>query len=125
MSFDLAVWEGPRPRTDSEAQSEFKRLTASPVGAGPSGPPGDKIRAFIAAITAVYPDITDLPDDEVDDGVWSDGPLLGNARGPFFYFGIVWSRVEEVAPVVANPATKHGLVCFDPQRGRCVPSWGG
>jgi hypothetical protein len=62
----------------------------------------------------------DLPDDTIDDGVWSDGPLIHNASGPFFYFGMIWSRAEEVASFAASVAKKHGLVCFDPQSGRCA-----
>jgi hypothetical protein len=120
MSFDLAVWEGRLPRTDADALAEFKRLYAQHLEDGPTSPPSDRIKTFIDAITETYPDIMDLPDDKIDDGVWSDGPLINNASGPFFYFGMVWSRAEEVAAFVADVAEKHGLVCFDPQSGRCA-----
>ncbi len=73
---------------------------------------------FIATITEKYPDIVDLPDELVDEGVWSDGPLKANASGPYFYFGIVWSRAEDVAEFVADVAREQGLVCFDPQSGQ-------
>ena len=120
MSFDLAVWEEPTPRTDGEALDELQRLRAQYLGKGASAPPSERIKAFIAALTERYPDITELPDDEVDDGVWSDGPLVDNASGPIFYFGIVGSRAEDVTEYVAHIAAEHGLVCFDPQSGRCV-----
>jgi hypothetical protein len=119
VSFDLAVWEGPKPQTDTDALAEFERLYAEHIGSGSNEAPSPAIREFVAAITTDHPDLTDLPDDEIDEGVWSDGPLINNARGPFFYFGIVWSRAEDVAPTVARIAAKRGLVCFDPQAGTC------
>jgi hypothetical protein len=119
MSFNLAVWEGPRPGTNADALAEFERLYAEYME-GESVAPTARVKAFIAAITAKYPDLVDLPDDQVDDGVWSDGPLINNASGPLFYFGIVWSRVEEVAPFVAEVARSEGLVCFDPQSNSLV-----
>ena len=117
MSFNIAVWEGETPAGDTEALAEFQRLSAKYLDGDDATETSPAIKAFIAAMTAEYPDIVDLPDDEVDDGVWSDGPLIGNARGPFFYFGIVFSQVEDVAPFVARVALEHGLVCFDPQSG--------
>ena len=108
------------PRTDAEALAEFKRLYALHFEIGPTSPPSDKIKFFLAAITKKYPDITDLPDEEIDDGVWSDGPLINNASGSFFYFGMIWSRATEVSSFAADVAMKHGLVCFDPQSGRCA-----
>jgi hypothetical protein len=118
MSFTLAVWEGPRPSAD--ALAEFERLSARYLGTDDPAPPTPRVRAFIEAITAKYPDLGDLSDDEIDDGVWSDGPLVGNANGPFFYFGLVWSRVEEVVPFLAETARAHGLVCFDPQSNALI-----
>ena len=60
----------------------------------------------------------DLPDDRVDDGVWSDGPLLNDASGPLFYLGVVGGFVEDVVPFVARIAAEHRLVCFDHQGGK-------
>lgn len=120
VSFDLAVWEGPLPISDAAALALFKRLSAEHVGSPPFAPPTEKIRSFLADITKIYPEARDLPYERFDEAVWSDGPLINNAGGPFFYFGIVWTRAKEVAPVVARIAAKHGLVCFDPQSGRRV-----
>jgi hypothetical protein len=74
-------------------------------------------------VTAKYPDIpdvADLSDDEIDDGVWSDGPLINNASGPLFYFGLAGTRFDEAAPFVVDVAREHGLVCFDPQDSSVV-----
>ena len=119
MSYNLAVWEGPPPSTDEEAVAEFERLQARYMS-GTTEQPSPAIRAFVAAITSEYPDIVDLPDDRVDDGVWSDGPLLSDASGPLFYFGVVGSFVEDVVPFVTRIAAEHRLVGFDPQEGKCL-----
>jgi hypothetical protein len=51
MSFSLAVWEGAPPQTDTAALAEFKRLYALHFEIGPTSPPSDKMRKFLAAIT--------------------------------------------------------------------------
>lgn len=63
-----------------------------------------------------YPDLMDLPDDDLDTSAWADGPLTGNVMGPFFYFALTYSGAEEALAFVAETARTHGLVCFDPQR---------
>ena len=117
MSYNLAVWEGPPQSADEETVAEFQRLYAKYMD-GATEPPSPAIKAFIAAITSEYPDIVNLPDDRVDDGVWSDGPLINNASGPLFYFGVVGRFVEDVVPFVARVAIEQQLVCFDPQEGK-------
>jgi hypothetical protein len=114
MSFDLAVWEGARPRTNEDGAAEFAQLHANYIDGKPVKPT-PRITAFVAAVTAKYPDLTDMPDDRVEDGVWADSPLMNNASGPYFYFCIRWSRAEEVSAFVAEVAKELGLVCFDPQ----------
>jgi len=121
MSFDLAVWEGMPPRSAADASETFQRLYGRHVEGEAHEEPSPAIRAFVEEITTEYPDLVDLPEDKIDDGVWADGPLLGNASGPFCYFGIVWSRAESVASFVARVAADRKLVCFDPQEGRCMP----
>ena len=117
MSLNLAVWEGPTPRTDFDARAEFARLYDSSKN---SGLPTPAIVRYVEAVTAKYPCICTLDDDSVDDGVWSDGPLINNARGRLFYFGIVGSRFREVAPFAVSVAHEMGLVCFDPQSGALI-----
>ena len=118
MSIDLAVWEGPRPASDAEALKEFESLYARHVESGSPSAPSERISAYVTALLARYPDLTELDDDAVDDSPWSDGPLIGNASGPFIYFGFVVSGVEKGAwKFAVETAREHGLVCFDPQFG--------
>jgi hypothetical protein len=115
MSIDLAVWEGPRPASDADALKQFESLYARHVESGSPSAPSERISAYVTALLARYPDLTELDDDSVDDSPWSDGPLIGNASGPFIYFGFVSSGVEEAWPFAVETARKLGLVCFDPQ----------
>jgi len=115
MSIDLAVWEGPRPASDADALKQFESLYARYVESGSRAAPSERISAYVAALLARYPDLTELDDDSVDDSPWSDGPLIGNASGPFIYFGFVVSGVEKAWSFAVKTAREHGLVCFDPQ----------
>ena len=118
MSYDLAVWDGPAPATSAEASREFERRYEQLMAA--EVPPIPAIAAFVELLTHRWPDLTELDDDHVDDAPWADGPLIYNARGDTFYFGVVYSAVEEVVPWIAEQARLHGLVCFDPQQDRLL-----
>jgi hypothetical protein len=114
VSYDFAVWEGERPQTSEQAGDVFSGLYEQYVIGGKS-PARPKVVAFVTSLLTEYPDLTELDDDHVDESPWSDGPLIGNASGPLFYFGVVPSRAEEMRPFVGTRAREHGLVCFDPQ----------
>ncbi|MCP3913322.1 MAG: hypothetical protein GY713_20530 [Actinomycetia bacterium] len=83
MSYDLAVWEGPTPRSDEQAAQVFTELSKR------------------------YPDRADPPDPE--HSPWSDGPLAHNATGPLLYFGMVASRpdLEQPGPL---PSALHTAI---------------
>jgi len=118
ISVNLAVWEGPRPASDAEALNAFEALYDRYIDTDSKSAPSERISAYVAALLARYPDLTELDDDCVDDSPWADGPLIGNAGGPFIYFGFVPSGVEKGAWTFAvDTAREHGLVCFDPQSG--------
>jgi hypothetical protein len=119
MSFDLAVWEGTRPESSDEALERFQELYDRYIEEKMESPSPTIIR-FVRTLTTTYPDLSELPSDRLDESPWADGPLLGNASGPFFYFGISFSRVEEVVPFIAETARTHGLICFDPQSGEVL-----
>ena len=91
MSVDMAVWEGDRPQSDEDAGQTFKALYDKYVGREYPIDPTPKIKEFVEALTATFPDLDSLSDDEVDDSPWADSPLLGNASGPFIYFSMVAS----------------------------------
>jgi hypothetical protein len=116
VSFDLAVWEGPRPASNEAALAEYERMMDQWQGEGtpPYADPTPAIRGYVAALLSHWPDITG---DDGDDSPWADGPIINNATGPIFYFSMVWSQAEQASAYCAEVARAHGLVCFDPQSG--------
>jgi hypothetical protein len=116
VSIDLAVWEGPEPASDGEALQTFEELYERYVEAEDKTVPTDRIAAYVSALLARYPDLTELDNDVVDDSPWADGPMINNAIGPFIYFGMVTNdAAEEAWPFAVSTARSLGLVCFDPQ----------
>ena len=118
MSYDIAVWESDRPSDDAEALKVYEAMWEKYEDAAP--PPSPAILEYARALTAKYPDLDDLSDDEVDTSPWADSPLEGNIMGPFFYFAMTYSGAERALPFVAETARARGLVCFDPQEQRLI-----
>jgi len=77
-------------------------------------------------LTAKYPCISTLSDDEVDEGVWSGGPLWNDFGHRAAVLGMVYSRVAEVLPFLVKTANDLDLVVFDwagPSIYRPKSSW--
>lgn len=118
MSYDLAVWEGDRPASDELAYTAFQALCEKYVEAEEHIPPSARLTAYVEALLARWPDITDEGGEE---SPWASGPLIGEAVGPFMYFPIGWSGAEEASAFAADLAQAHGLVCYDPQMEQMRP----
>src|SRR5437870_781951 len=118
MSYDVAVWDGQMPANDEQAMEVYQSLWERHKTT--DEPPSPRILGYIQSLTARYPDLMDLSDDEGDDSPWADGPLTKDVMGAFFYFGLVFSKAEEALPFIAETAREHGLVCFDPQAERLI-----
>lgn len=125
MSFDLTGWEGERPESDEIALTVFlslidtwqsddslEVLEANMRGEKTTHDPTSTIERHVAALLDRWPVVST---DEGADSPWSDGPLIINATGPFFYFGMTRSRAEEASDLASRVASEHGLVCLDPQ----------
>ena len=125
MSYDLAFWTGTRPESDSEALAQFEKLYQRHVQSKRPEAPASELLAFVAAATRRYPDLTELPDERRDEGVWSDGPLQNNIAGPLLYLGIAWSRADEVRTFLIDLASKTNLVAFDPQTAKLASTSAG
>ncbi|MGF0115302.1 hypothetical protein ACQFYA_03105 [Promicromonospora sp. Marseille-Q5078] len=100
----------------------FERLMDQMEAADEEREPAPQIRAYVDALLARWPDITE---DENDDSPWADGPLIGNAWGDAIYFSMVWSRCEEASEFAANLAEQHDLICYDPQLEQLRPERAG
>jgi hypothetical protein len=110
VSYNVAICLQPIPASDTEAWKELDPLIEA------KGQPPEVFRELHDLLTAKYPCISTLSDDEVDNGVWSDGPLWNNFGHRAAVLGMVYSRVEEVLPFLVKTANDLGLVVFD---------WGG
>ena len=107
MSYNVAITLPTMPANDAAA---WKALDAVIDAEGPVPSVFDEL---LLKLTAKYPCICDLPDDQVDDGVWSDGPLRNNLGHQASVLGMVYSRVDEVLPFLIREANALGLVVFD------------
>lgn len=113
MSYIVSITRCPIPATDAEAWKVLEALQKQERGAQAS----DFIE-LIELFKNEFPCICDLPDETVDElGVWSDGPLTGNAGEHCITLGIVYSAVDRVLPVITRIALQNGFALFDPQTG--------
>src|SRR6478672_9789771 len=101
MSYNVVVCRSPVPEDNAEVWQQMDDLIQQ------EGPVPPVFETFIDRLTARYPCMCDLPDDEVDDGVWSDGPLRDNAGHRVTVLGIS-NRLDEVLPFVIATANDLG-----------------
>jgi hypothetical protein len=111
MSYSMMVFEGDVPRSEREAIAAYEAMIER-YQDGEAVEPTPAIRAYVEALLARWPDITD---DGGEDSPWADGPLIGDASGPMLHFALVFSSLEESVPFVVAEAQRHNLVCVDPQ----------
>ena len=66
----------------------------------------------------LYPCLSSLSEDQIDDGVWCDGPLINNFMVKAPVIGFSYSKVEEALPVIGNLALSMGLSVLDWQASK-------
>ncbi len=109
MSYDVVVVDPPLPASDAEAWDQLDSLIAQ------EGTVPPRFRTLHDLLVAQYPCLSTLSDDEIDDGVWSDGPLWNNFGARAACLGISYSRVEEVLPFLISTARSLDFAVFDSQ----------
>ena len=114
MSFDLGVFHVDSPISSSEAAEIYVQLCEGNVDVVN---PSENIDSFVQELTSQYPQIDDYSDEDVDDCPWSTSFDISDGS---VVMPMVWSRVEEVAPVVMRLAAKYDLACYDPQEDRVI-----
>lgn len=77
--------------------------------------PHPTLQELYDQLTAKYPCICDLSDEEIDNGVWADGPLINNFAQDLAMVSISFSVIEEVAPFVIETANALNITVFDHQ----------
>jgi hypothetical protein len=102
-------WE-PSLVIDHSSPSFRQQLSAAQAS---TDPPSAKMLAFVARLTATYPDLT-----TTDDTPWATGPLTGEISGRFIHFPISWSWYKSsLIAFIVNTGQSVGLHCYDPQSG--------
>ncbi len=108
MSYNIAVVNFKLPENYEEAVELVNPLTGIDVEEIES-----IYKEFHDEVTKIFPCLCSLPDDEIDDGVWCDGPLIDNFTVKAPVIGFSYSKVEEAMPVVGNLALNMGLSVLD------------
>ena len=114
MSYNLTISRNNISSDDKQAWADLDSLYEKEDLATEQG---QDFLDLIEKLKAKFPCICDLPDDEVDDGVWSDGPLSNNAGKDLTTLGVVWSQVDNAIPFLIKTANEKGFVVFDSQTG--------
>jgi hypothetical protein len=109
VSYTVAICTPPVPADDCEAWGQLEGWIDE-LGQVPA-----VFHELLNRLTVRYPCLCDLPDERIDDGVWSDGPLRHTLGHRVSILGIVYPRVEEVLPFLTRTANDLGLVVFDQQ----------
>jgi hypothetical protein len=107
MSYNVAITLPDIPSSDADAWAALDDVINTKGEVPPI------FSNLLSRLTRRYPCICDLPVEQVDDGVWSDGPLRNNLGHRASVLGMVYSRVDEVLPFLIEQATSLGLVVFD------------
>jgi hypothetical protein len=114
MSYVVHIIQPPVPADDDAAwELMWEVAERENQGAVPQ-----VFQDLITRLTQRYPCICDLPDDQADDGVWTDGPLRNNATPNITILGIRAGNLRAVQPFVVSTANALGLVVFDMQLGK-------
>jgi hypothetical protein len=107
MSYNVAIVIPPVPADDAQAWQAVDALIEQ------QGPRPAVFQELHDRLTARFPCMCAVPEDEIDDTVWSDGPLINNFSHRAAVLGISYPRVDEVLPFLIATANGLSLVVFD------------
>ncbi|MEZ9858652.1 hypothetical protein AB4381_09235 [Vibrio splendidus] len=108
MSYTIAIVDFKLPENFDEAVALVNPLTEIDV---------EEIEViyqqFHDEVIKLFPCLCSLSDENVDNGVWCDGPLINNFTVKAPVIGFSYSKAEEALPVVGQLALKMGLSILD------------
>ena len=110
MSYTVGLLIGPAPTTNAEAFDLFAQLNDA---ADPDEAPHPTFVKLHAQLTERFPCICNLSDEDLDEGVWCDGPLINNFGERTAVIGCVFSAVAKTIPFVVATALGLGVTVFD------------
>jgi len=112
VSFDYAVWDGPRPVDDAAAEATFDRLLdAVNEMRGEVVPPTAALDRFITDLERRWPL-------DADDAPWALSPIRPSAHGPFLMLHFSGAATAEDVTWVDAKARERGLVRYDPHNSQ-------
>lgn len=116
MSFDLGVFYTEKSLTD-EAALERYAAYCEQDDLTPYIEPSPRVAAFVKDLTGQYPQLHDVPDEELEDCPWSAAFDVseGHVLMCMTYF---WA--PDMTDLIVGLAQKHGLVCVCPQSGEIL-----
>jgi hypothetical protein len=112
MSYDLAVWYPGHRLSDKEALEQYFDLCDQKVD---GLRPHSSVDAFYLELSAIHPEIDDVPEDKLDDVTFSPWSIAHDRSDRHIIMCCVWSQADHVHELVLELAKKHGLAVFDPQ----------
>jgi hypothetical protein len=112
MSYDLAVWYPDRLLSAEQALTQYDELCDENISGLKLHP---SIDAFYKELSNIHPEIDDVPEDKLDDVIFSPWSVAHDRSDRHIIMCCVWSRADYVHEFVLNLANKHGLAVFDPQ----------
>jgi len=113
VSFDLAVLSAARPLDAEQARDAYERLASGEEWYAVL-PQDDRVAQFVAALSARWPDIDTLPEDQIEASPWSNGFDVSPAH---VLLNMRWSSPDEIIQFCEATASALGLNLFDPQDG--------
>jgi amino acid transporter len=112
MSCDYAVWHTQARMSNAQAGRLYHALCAGDT----SGVfPSPAIAAFYEEITALHPEIDDVPQDQLDHHELCPWSVAIDRSDGHLIMCSVWPRADYVGGLVRKLARKHGLAMYDPQ----------
>lgn len=105
MSYDLALWRGPRPADDEAAAEEFERL--ADAAEEKELPSTQAVHELAAAL------VERCGDDS--GGVWATWPPESDSSGDYMYLNLTLDEGAAAVAKIALTARRMGFVCYDPQ----------
>lgn len=109
MSYNVTISRKNISPDDKQAWAELNKLYEQEDSATEQG---QDFLDLIEKLKVKFPCICYLPDDKVDDGIWSDGPLSNNAGKDLTTLGVVFSQVDNAIPFLIKTANDNGFVVF-------------
>jgi hypothetical protein len=110
VTFDLYLWASPSPVTADQADAICQRLAE---GGQSATAPSPRILEFASDLLARYPRLEDVASPE--DSPWSMSPDVTPDR---VILCMGYSKAPQASTGILELASRHRLVCYDPQGGQ-------